>query len=77
MNLKKLILTNNACFKAGRTIPPKGIMVHSTGASIASSVSWLTEASPLIKPYRGIIEAGMLEVQRTIHISALKSARTV
>jgi len=33
MNLKKLILTNNACFKAGRTIPPKGIMVHSTGAN--------------------------------------------
>jgi len=33
MNLKKLILTNNACFKAGRTIIPKGIMVHSTGAN--------------------------------------------
>ena len=33
MNLHKLILTNNACFKAGRTITPKGIMVHSTGAN--------------------------------------------
>lgn len=33
MNLHKLILTNNACCKAGRTIIPKGIMVHSTGAS--------------------------------------------
>ncbi len=33
MNLRKLILTNNACFKAGRTIIPKGIMVHSTGAN--------------------------------------------
>lgn len=32
MNLHKLILTNNACFKAGKTIIPKGIMVHSTGA---------------------------------------------
>ncbi|WP_018213170.1 N-acetylmuramoyl-L-alanine amidase [Desulfitobacterium hafniense] len=32
MNLRKLILTNNACFKAGKTIIPKGIMVHSTGA---------------------------------------------
>ena len=32
MNLCKLILTNNACFKAGKTIIPKGIMVHSTGA---------------------------------------------
>jgi hypothetical protein len=33
MNLHKLILTNNACFKAGRTIISKGIMVHSTGAN--------------------------------------------
>jgi N-acetylmuramoyl-L-alanine amidase len=33
MNLRKLILTNNACFKAGETIVPKGIMVHSTGAN--------------------------------------------
>jgi len=33
MNLKKLIFTNNACYKAGRTIVPKGIMVHSTGAN--------------------------------------------
>lgn len=33
MNLQKLIFTNNACYKAGRTIQPKGIMVHSTGAN--------------------------------------------
>ncbi|MCL2445242.1 MAG: peptidoglycan recognition protein family protein [Oscillospiraceae bacterium] len=33
MNLKKLILTENACFKTGQTITPKGIMVHSTGAN--------------------------------------------
>ena len=33
MNLKKLILTENACYKTGRTITPKGIMVHSTGAN--------------------------------------------
>lgn len=33
MKLKKLILTNNACYKAGKTITPKGIMVHSTGAN--------------------------------------------
>lgn len=33
MNLHKLILTNNACYKAGQTIVPKGIMVHSTGAN--------------------------------------------
>lgn len=33
MNLHKLIFTENACYKAGRTITPKGIMVHSTAAN--------------------------------------------
>jgi hypothetical protein len=33
MNLRKLIFTNNACYKAVRTITVKGIMVHSTGAN--------------------------------------------
>ena len=33
MNLKKLILTKNACYIAGKKITPKGIMVHSTGAN--------------------------------------------
>ncbi len=33
MNLRKLIFTNNACYKAGRTITVEGIMVHSTGAN--------------------------------------------
>jgi len=33
MNMRKQILTNNACFKAGHIITPMGIMVHSTGAN--------------------------------------------
>lgn len=33
MKLHKLILTENACYKAGKKITPKGIMVHSTGAN--------------------------------------------
>lgn len=33
MNLHKLILTENKCYKLGKTIVPKGIMVHSTGAN--------------------------------------------
>lgn len=33
MKLYKLILTNNDCYKAGKTITPKGVMVHSTGAN--------------------------------------------
>ena len=33
MNLHKLIFTENACYKAGKRITVKGIMVHSTGAN--------------------------------------------
>ena len=33
MKLNKLILTENACYKAGKKITVKGIMVHSTGAN--------------------------------------------
>lgn len=33
MNLRKLIFTENDCYKSGRKIKPTGIMVHSTGAN--------------------------------------------
>ena len=33
MNLHQCILTENDCYKAGRRIVPKGVMVHSTGAN--------------------------------------------
>lgn len=33
MNLRRQLLTENDCYKAGRTITPKGVMVHSTGAN--------------------------------------------
>jgi N-acetylmuramoyl-L-alanine amidase CwlA len=33
MNLRKLIFTQNACYKAGKAMTPKGIIVHSTGAN--------------------------------------------
>lgn len=33
MKLYKLYLTNNACYKAGQKIKPKGAMLHSTGAN--------------------------------------------
>lgn len=32
MKLLKCLLTENDCYKAGRSIKPKGVMVHSTGA---------------------------------------------
>lgn len=33
MEYRTLILTNNRCYKSGRTITAKGIVVHSTGAN--------------------------------------------
>ena len=33
MNLNRLHLTKNECYRAGQIITPKGIMVHSTGAN--------------------------------------------
>ena len=33
MKLLKCLLTANDCYRAGRTIRPKGVMVHSTGAN--------------------------------------------
>ena len=33
MNLSQHLLTQNDCYKAGVTIAPKGIMVHSLGVA--------------------------------------------
>ena len=33
MKLLQCILTENDCYQTGRTIRPKGVMVHSTGAN--------------------------------------------
>ena len=33
MNIINNILTNNPCYKAGRTITVKGLMLHSVGCS--------------------------------------------
>ena len=33
MELLTCLLTGNDCFRAGRTITPRGVMVHSTGAN--------------------------------------------
>lgn len=32
MNLLRCLLTDHDCYKAGKTIQPKGVMIHSTGA---------------------------------------------
>ena len=40
MNLTKNYMTNNNCYKTGRTITPKGIMVHSTAAPGVMASDW-------------------------------------
>ena len=50
MNLRKLIFTENDCYKAGRTIKPSGIMVHSTGASNPSLKRYVGPDDGLLGP---------------------------
>ena len=49
MNITKSILTKNPCYKAGKTIKVKGIMLHSVGCSQPSAMafirSWNTESA--------------------------------
>ncbi|MBR4868653.1 MAG: N-acetylmuramoyl-L-alanine amidase [Clostridia bacterium] len=42
MNLQKTFITKNDCYKAGRTITPKGIMVHSTATPGVMAQSWFS-----------------------------------
>ena len=44
MRLIKCILTANDCYKAGRTINPKGVMVHSTAANNTSIARYVQPA---------------------------------
>lgn len=40
LNLTKNFMTNNDCYKTGRTITPKGIMVHSTATPGVMASDW-------------------------------------
>ena len=33
MNLRQQLLTHNRCYQSGKTMKPRGVMVHSTGAN--------------------------------------------
>lgn len=50
MNLRKLILTQNDCYKAGKKIKVKGIMIHSTGANNPYLSRYLAPDDGLIGP---------------------------
>ena len=63
MRLIKCILTANDCYKAGRTITPKGVMVHSTGAN-----------NPLVARYVQPLEGQKDEAQLKAEIGTNRNA---
>ena len=63
MRLIKCMLTANDCYKAGRTITPKGVMVHSTGAN-----------NPLVARYVQPVEGQKDEAQLKAEIGGNRNA---
>ncbi|WP_353892893.1 N-acetylmuramoyl-L-alanine amidase [Proteinivorax hydrogeniformans] len=59
-NLKTKFMTRNDCYTAGRTITPKGIMVHSTATPGVMAGSWFSRWN---KSYR----AGEINRQVCVH----------
>ena len=63
MRLIKCMLTANDCYKAERTITPKGVMVHSTGAN-----------NPLVARYVQPVEGQSNEAQLKAEIGGNRNA---
>ena len=63
MRLIKCMLTANDCYKAGRTITPKGVMIHSTGAN-----------NPLVARYVQPVEGQSNEAQLKAEIGGNRNA---
>ena len=63
MRLIKCMLTATDCYKAGRTITPKGVMVHSTGAN-----------NPLVARYVQPVEGQSNEAQLKAEIGGNRNA---
>lgn len=68
MNITKNILTKNPCYKAGKTIKVKGIMLHSVGCpqpnAMAFTKSWNTPSSQVC--VHGFIDGNTGKVYQTL-----------
>lgn len=68
MKITKTILTKNPCYKAGKTIKVKGLMLHSVGCSQPSAMafvkSWDTESKKVC--VHGFIDGNTGEVYQTL-----------
>lgn len=67
----KNILTNNDCYKANRTITPKGVMVHSTGCNQPKLSVWASSwnksgVEACVHAFIGKNSAGNVEVMQTL-----------
>lgn len=68
MKITKSILTNNPCYKAGKTIKVKGIMLHSVGCPQPSAMafikSWNAQSASVC--VHGFIDGNSGEVYQTL-----------
>lgn len=68
MNITKNILTKNPCYKAGKTITIKGLMLHSVGCPQPSAMAfiknWNTESAKVC--VHGFIDGNTGEVYQTL-----------
>jgi N-acetylmuramoyl-L-alanine amidase CwlA len=68
MQITKSILTNNPCYKAGKTIKVKGLMLHSVGCSQPNAMafikSWNTSSKQVC--VHGFIDGNTGEVYQTL-----------
>lgn len=68
MNITKTILTKNPCYKAGKTITVKGLMLHSIGCPQPSAMalikSWNTSDTKVC--VHGFVDANTGEVYQTL-----------
>ena len=70
MKITKSILTKNPCYKAGKTIKVKGLMLHSVGCPQPSAnvfvKSWNTSTNVVQACVHGFIDANTGEVYQTL-----------
>ena len=68
MKITEKILTKNPCYKAGKTIKVKGLMLHSVGCSQPSAMAfiknWNTESASVC--VHGLIDGNTGEVYQTL-----------
>ena len=70
MNITEAILTKNPCYKAGKTIKVKGLMLHSVGCPQPSAEafvkSWNTSDNVIQACVHGFIDANTGEIYQTL-----------